>query len=47
MVIVKKLIFKQNSEKNKKSDVVDVKKKFVKIEKVGVLQSFGLKLYLV
>ena len=38
MVLVKEIIFKQNGEKNKEYDVIDVKNKFVKIEKVSVLQ---------
>ena len=47
MVIVKKIVFKQNCENSKEFNVVDVKSKFVKIEKVGILQLFGLKLQLV
>ena len=34
---------KQNREKNNESDVVDVKNVFVRIEKVGVLESIWLK----
>ena len=37
MIIVKEIIFRQNGEKNKEFDVIDVKNKFVKIEKVSIL----------
>ncbi len=44
---IERIIYKQNGEKIKEFDVVYVKNEVIKIEKIGVLESIWLKIYIV